>query len=159
MVQGPCLEAALGRLTVSVPCVSAVTPCSAKARAHKGPVKVVYLLGSDDYKEGDVPADAFVIYQVKREGGLSMWRLDGTGVLLHIGCMLLCAVVLGQSGCLQMHMLPARRYGRQKVWRVAWAADGGLQWWPTTSRVAACLVSTMLHPPRAIARLAFLPPL
>jgi hypothetical protein len=27
-------------------------------------VKVVYLLGADDYKDEDVPADAFVIYQV-----------------------------------------------------------------------------------------------
>lgn len=36
---------------------------SVKARAHKGPVKVVYLLGADDYNEADVPADAFVIYQ------------------------------------------------------------------------------------------------
>ena len=28
------------------------------------PPKVVYLLGADDYEEADVPADAFVIYQV-----------------------------------------------------------------------------------------------
>lgn len=41
-----------------------VCPCSAKARAHKGPVKVVYLLGADDYSDADIPADAFVIYQV-----------------------------------------------------------------------------------------------
>jgi hypothetical protein len=27
----------------------------------------VYLLGADDYKDEDVPADAFVIYQVGRQ--------------------------------------------------------------------------------------------
>lgn len=36
---------------------------SAAARASKTAPKVVYLLGSDDYSEADVPADAFVIYQ------------------------------------------------------------------------------------------------
>lgn len=30
--------------------------------------QVVYLLGSDDYSEADVPADAFVIYQVRQMG-------------------------------------------------------------------------------------------
>ena len=45
--------------------VAVVHSCSVKARAHKGPVKVVYLLGADDYNEADVPADAFVIYQVR----------------------------------------------------------------------------------------------
>jgi NADH dehydrogenase (ubiquinone) Fe-S protein 1 len=34
------------------------------ARASAVPPKVVYLLGADDYKEEDVPAGAFVIYQV-----------------------------------------------------------------------------------------------
>ena len=35
------------------------------ARASSAPKpKVVYLLGSDDYSEEDVPKDAFVIYQV-----------------------------------------------------------------------------------------------
>ncbi len=35
------------------------------ARASSAPApKVVYLLGSDDFSEEDVPKDAFVIYQV-----------------------------------------------------------------------------------------------
>ena len=33
--------------------------------------KLVYLLGADDFSEADVPADAFVIYQVRGEGQLS----------------------------------------------------------------------------------------
>lgn len=32
--------------------------------ASAPPAKFVYLLGSDDYKEEDIPQDAFVIYQV-----------------------------------------------------------------------------------------------
>lgn len=36
---------------------------SARASSALAP-KVVYLLGSDDYSEEDVPKDAFVIYQV-----------------------------------------------------------------------------------------------
>lgn len=36
---------------------------SAAARAAP-PAKLVYLLGSDDFTDADVPADAFVIYQV-----------------------------------------------------------------------------------------------
>ncbi|KAG2495676.1 hypothetical protein HYH03_006276 [Edaphochlamys debaryana] len=36
---------------------------SRAALARKAAPKVVYLLGSDDYSEADVPADAFVIYQ------------------------------------------------------------------------------------------------
>lgn len=36
---------------------------SARARASKTAPKVVFLLGSDDYDEADVPSDAFVIYQ------------------------------------------------------------------------------------------------
>jgi len=57
--------------------------CSVKARAHKGPVKVVYLLGADDYNEADVPADAFVIYQVGRacqgHAGPSPWDTAAAG--------------------------------------------------------------------------------
>ena len=37
---------------------------SARAAASPAAPKVVYLLGSDDYADADVPADAFVIYQV-----------------------------------------------------------------------------------------------
>lgn len=29
------------------------------------PPKAVFLLGADDYDEADVPADAFVVYQVR----------------------------------------------------------------------------------------------
>lgn len=36
---------------------------SANARKHSGPVKVVYLLGADDFSDEDVPKDAFVVYQ------------------------------------------------------------------------------------------------
>ena len=37
---------------------------SARASAPDAPApKVVYLLGSDDFADADVPADAFVIYQ------------------------------------------------------------------------------------------------
>lgn len=36
---------------------------SAKSREHNESPKVVYLLGSDDYSDQDVPQDAFVIYQ------------------------------------------------------------------------------------------------
>ena len=36
---------------------------SARAQSAVKP-KFVYLLGSDDYAEGDVPEDAFVVYQV-----------------------------------------------------------------------------------------------
>jgi hypothetical protein len=36
---------------------------SANARKHSGPVKMVYLLGADDFSEEDVPKDAFVVYQ------------------------------------------------------------------------------------------------
>jgi NADH dehydrogenase (ubiquinone) Fe-S protein 1 len=36
---------------------------SVQAQTEKESPKVVYLLGSDDYKDEDVPADAFVIYQ------------------------------------------------------------------------------------------------
>jgi NADH dehydrogenase (ubiquinone) Fe-S protein 1 len=36
---------------------------SANARKHSGPVKMVYLLGADDFSEADVPKDAFVVYQ------------------------------------------------------------------------------------------------
>jgi hypothetical protein len=36
---------------------------SANARKHSGPVKLVYLLGADDFSEADVPKDAFVVYQ------------------------------------------------------------------------------------------------
>ncbi|WIA12072.1 hypothetical protein OEZ85_012149 [Tetradesmus obliquus] len=36
---------------------------SANARKHAGPVKVVYLLGADDFSDEDVPKDAFVVYQ------------------------------------------------------------------------------------------------
>lgn len=36
---------------------------SAAARKYSGPVKMVYLLGSDDYADADIPADAFVVYQ------------------------------------------------------------------------------------------------
>ena len=37
------------------------------ARASSAPpAKFVYLLGSDDYKEEDIPQDAFVVYQVQR---------------------------------------------------------------------------------------------
>ena len=36
---------------------------SARA-ASAPPAKFVYLLGSDDYKEEDIPQDAFVVYQV-----------------------------------------------------------------------------------------------
>jgi hypothetical protein len=60
---------------LTLPAVAAAllpAACSAKARAHKGPVKVVYLLGADDYKEEDVPADAFVIYQVRGSLGCLM---------------------------------------------------------------------------------------
>lgn len=39
---------------------------SANARKYNGPVKMVYLLGADDYADADVPADAFVVYQVRR---------------------------------------------------------------------------------------------
>lgn len=36
------------------------------ARASSAPVsKFVYLLGSDDYREEDIPQDAFVVYQVQ----------------------------------------------------------------------------------------------
>lgn len=34
--------------------------------ASAPPAKFVYLLGSDDYKEEDIPQDAFVVYQVGR---------------------------------------------------------------------------------------------
>jgi hypothetical protein len=40
-------------------------PRSSAARKHSGAAKVVYLLGADDYADADVPADAFVIYQVR----------------------------------------------------------------------------------------------
>ena len=36
---------------------------SARARASSTAPKVVYLLGSDDYSDADVPEDAFVVYQ------------------------------------------------------------------------------------------------
>nr|7ARC_G Chain G, kDa [Polytomella sp. Pringsheim 198.80]7ARD_G Chain G, kDa [Polytomella sp. Pringsheim 198.80] len=36
---------------------------SASARTNPVPAKVVYLLGSDDFKDEEIPADAFVIYQ------------------------------------------------------------------------------------------------
>ena len=37
------------------------------ARASSAPpAKFVYLLGSDDYQEEDIPQDAFVVYQVCR---------------------------------------------------------------------------------------------
>lgn len=36
---------------------------SARARASKVAPKFVYLLGSDDFDEADIPADAFVVYQ------------------------------------------------------------------------------------------------
>ncbi|KAF6255076.1 NADH:ubiquinone oxidoreductase 76 kDa subunit [Scenedesmus sp. NREL 46B-D3] len=36
---------------------------SGNARKHSGPVKMVYLLGADDFSEEDVPKDAFVVYQ------------------------------------------------------------------------------------------------
>lgn len=36
---------------------------SANARQYEGPVKMVFLLGADDYADADVPADAFVVYQ------------------------------------------------------------------------------------------------
>lgn len=36
--------------------------------------KLVYLLGADDFSEADVPADAFVVYQVGRAG---LWRGKG----------------------------------------------------------------------------------
>jgi NADH dehydrogenase (ubiquinone) Fe-S protein 1 len=36
---------------------------SARAQADAPPAKVVYLLGSDDFSEQDIPKDAFVIYQ------------------------------------------------------------------------------------------------
>jgi hypothetical protein len=52
-------------LTLLLLSIADVHSRSVKARAHKGPVKVVYLLGADDYNEADVPADAFVIYQVR----------------------------------------------------------------------------------------------
>jgi len=37
---------------------------SARASAAP-PAKFVYLLGSDDYREEDIPQDAFVVYQVR----------------------------------------------------------------------------------------------
>lgn len=36
---------------------------SAAARKYSGPVKMVYLLGADDFADADIPADAFVVYQ------------------------------------------------------------------------------------------------
>lgn len=36
---------------------------SPAARKYSGPVKMVYLLGADDYNDADIPADAFVVYQ------------------------------------------------------------------------------------------------
>ena len=38
---------------------------SARAAASKTKPKFVYLLGSDDFQDTDVPEDAFVVYQVQ----------------------------------------------------------------------------------------------
>lgn len=38
---------------------------SAAAATNPKPAKFVYLLGSDDFSEEDIPADAFVVYQVR----------------------------------------------------------------------------------------------
>ena len=55
------------------------------ARASSAPApKLVYLVGSDDYSEADVPKDAFVIYQVCL---LMSWVFDSviSGGGLHCG--------------------------------------------------------------------------
>lgn len=38
---------------------------SVAARSSKAPAKFVYLLGADDWEDAEVPADAFVVYQVR----------------------------------------------------------------------------------------------
>lgn len=44
------------------------------ARASSAPpAKFVYLLGSDDYREEDIPQDAFVLYQVTRRSHIHGW--------------------------------------------------------------------------------------
>ena len=40
--------------------------------------KLVYLLGADDFSEADVPADAFVIYQVGGEASSAVGMVLGT---------------------------------------------------------------------------------
>jgi hypothetical protein len=52
------------------------------------PPKAVYLLGADDYEEADVPADAFVIYQVGSSPAVNV-----VGILQychHCGCAVEC---------------------------------------------------------------------
>lgn len=56
---------------------------SARAAAAKAPPKLVYLLGSDDYAEAEVPKDAFVIYQA---------CFPSCGV--HKTCSVLCSALL-----------------------------------------------------------------
>lgn len=58
---------------------------AARARRAQGAQpKVVYLLGSDDYSEEDVPEGAFVIYQVRGLGfGGGRGGEEGTGVMFE----------------------------------------------------------------------------
>ena len=65
------------------------------ARSSSAPApKLVYLLGSDDFDPADVPADAFVIYQVH----------NGTVVLLRTDCTIeqvgTCKHQVGEAGAL-----------------------------------------------------------
>ncbi len=80
------------------------------ARSSSAPApKLVYLLGSDDFNPADVPADAFVIYQVH----------NGTVVLLRTDC------TIETSGHVQA---PSGR-GRGSLaeqnylWEVSWPID------------------------------------
>ena len=65
------------------------------ARASSAPPsKFVYLLGSDDYREEDIPQDAFVVYQVKSPGGPAQNRLPvPCTYLAHHPSMVICAAL------------------------------------------------------------------
>ena len=60
------------------------------------PAKFVYLLGSDDWKEEDIPADAFVVYQV----GLAAIKLAGVTAAHAAHVLILTSNIAGcDAGC------------------------------------------------------------
>jgi NADH dehydrogenase (ubiquinone) Fe-S protein 1 len=56
------------------------------------PPKAVYLLGADDYEEADVPADAFVIYQVRSVIRQSAGAAGSTNHVVSPCCWTACTV-------------------------------------------------------------------
>lgn len=60
---------------------------SSSASSEQTKPKFVYLLGSDDFQEEDVPADAFVVYQVNNPISLPhrrVWAVDWVWMKLYL---------------------------------------------------------------------------